>query len=299
MSMTRRDFVRGGVAAFTVGFAAPRFLSRPGAGPGPVAPQPRRPLSERRQRRAQHADSLHRPAVLRAPSDACDPRRQRAADRLRQSPAARSGLHPRLTGLRTIFNAGRLAIVQRTGYPNSSRSHFEGTDIWSTGDPASAAGNGMAGTLSRSAAVARRSADRRGPRSARFRGRCWRARSACRRFPTRSSTRLRVPNGGDRRAVRAPERAAHLVAPPGRSAAPGLRERDLRRRRSPRSTASDWSPPTGRRSRIRTTVSRSRSGRSPARWQIRSAPACSGSRPAGSTRTPDRARTRRTAPTPT
>ena len=27
MSMTRRDFVRGGVAAFTVGFAAPRFLS--------------------------------------------------------------------------------------------------------------------------------------------------------------------------------------------------------------------------------------------------------------------------------
>src|SRR5438132_1989779 len=35
------------------------------------------------------------------------------------------GLHPRLAGLRSIFNEGRLAIVQRTGYPNSSRSHFE------------------------------------------------------------------------------------------------------------------------------------------------------------------------------
>ena len=27
MAMTRRDFVRGGVAAFTVGFAAPSFLT--------------------------------------------------------------------------------------------------------------------------------------------------------------------------------------------------------------------------------------------------------------------------------
>ena len=55
------------------------------------------------------------------------------------------GLHPRLTGLRTIFNAGRLAFIQRTGYENSSRSHFEGTDIWSTGDPRSPQGNGWLG----------------------------------------------------------------------------------------------------------------------------------------------------------
>jgi len=45
------------------------------------------------------------------------------------------GLHPRLTGLRTIFDAGRLALIQRTGYENQSRSHFFGTDIWSTADP--------------------------------------------------------------------------------------------------------------------------------------------------------------------
>ena len=55
------------------------------------------------------------------------------------------GLNPRLTGLRTIFNAGRLAIIQRTGYANSSRSHFQGTDIWSTGDPASPQGAGWLG----------------------------------------------------------------------------------------------------------------------------------------------------------
>src|SRR5262245_59963247 len=39
------------------------------------------------------------------------------------------GLHPRLGGLLNAFNEGRLALVQRTGYPNSSRSHFEATDI--------------------------------------------------------------------------------------------------------------------------------------------------------------------------
>jgi len=55
------------------------------------------------------------------------------------------GLNPRLGGLKSIFDAGRLAIVQRTGYPNSSRSHFQGTDIWSTGDPSSPQGTGWLG----------------------------------------------------------------------------------------------------------------------------------------------------------
>src|SRR5207247_2036177 len=45
------------------------------------------------------------------------------------------GLHPRLTGLKQIFDQGRLAFVQRTGYPNQSRSHFTGSDIWSAADP--------------------------------------------------------------------------------------------------------------------------------------------------------------------
>jgi uncharacterized protein (DUF1501 family) len=55
------------------------------------------------------------------------------------------GLHPRLTGLKSIFDAGRLAIVQRTGYQNSSRSHFLGTDIWSTADPQAPSGTGWLG----------------------------------------------------------------------------------------------------------------------------------------------------------
>src|SRR5262249_46725879 len=55
------------------------------------------------------------------------------------------GLHPRLPGLRTMFNDGRLAIVQRTGYQNSSRSHFQSSDIWNTADPASPSSMGWLG----------------------------------------------------------------------------------------------------------------------------------------------------------
>src|SRR5262245_36579240 len=42
------------------------------------------------------------------------------------------GLHPSLGALRAAWDQGSLAIVQGVGYPNSSRSHFTGTDIWHT-----------------------------------------------------------------------------------------------------------------------------------------------------------------------
>ncbi|MEO6239176.1 MAG: DUF1501 domain-containing protein, partial [Vicinamibacterales bacterium] len=63
----------------------------------------------------------------------------------RDSSGKALGLNPRLTGLRTIFDAGRLAVIQRTGYSNSSRSHFQGTDIWSTADPSAPQGPGWLG----------------------------------------------------------------------------------------------------------------------------------------------------------
>lgn len=144
MSMTRRDFVRGGVAAFTVGFAAPRFLSDLALAQG----QSRRNLVVLYLSGGNDALSTLVPYTdpqyyARRPSLAIP-----AASVLQigaDSSGRALGLHPRLTGLRSIYNAGRLAIVQRTGYPNSSRSHFEGTDIWSTGDPASPQGTGWLG----------------------------------------------------------------------------------------------------------------------------------------------------------
>ena len=40
------------------------------------------------------------------------------------------GLHPSMTGLQTLYNNGKLRLVQAVGYPNPNFSHFRATDIW-------------------------------------------------------------------------------------------------------------------------------------------------------------------------
>lgn len=42
----------------------------------------------------------------------------------------KSGLHPAMTGMQTMFNEGKLGIVQSVGYPAPNFSHFRATDIW-------------------------------------------------------------------------------------------------------------------------------------------------------------------------
>ena len=144
MKVTRRQFVKGGVAAFTVTFAAPEFLSDLARAQGAhtrnlvilylsggndslsmVVPYNDPNYYTRRPTLAVPAGQ-----VLQIGSDA-----SRVA----------LGLHPRLTGLKQIFDQGRLALIQRTGYENQSRSHFLGTDIWSSGDPNNSAAPGWLG----------------------------------------------------------------------------------------------------------------------------------------------------------
>ncbi len=144
MKVTRRQFVKGGAAAFTVTFAAPELLSD---------------LARAQGVRARNLVILY----LGGGNDALstlipytDPsyysRRPTiavpAANVLQVGTDASRvplGLHPRLGGLKQIFDQGRLALIQRTGYPNQTRSHFLGTDIWSTANPSNAAGTGWVG----------------------------------------------------------------------------------------------------------------------------------------------------------
>src|ERR1700712_3219620 len=42
----------------------------------------------------------------------------------------KTGLHPSMTGMQTLYNEGKLAIVQAVGYPSPNFSHFRATDIW-------------------------------------------------------------------------------------------------------------------------------------------------------------------------
>ncbi|MCB0790038.1 MAG: hypothetical protein KDB75_12085, partial [Flavobacteriales bacterium] len=44
-----------------------------------------------------------------------------------------TGLHPAMTGIKDLWDDGKLSIVQGVGYPNPNFSHFRSTDIWETG----------------------------------------------------------------------------------------------------------------------------------------------------------------------
>jgi uncharacterized protein (DUF1501 family) len=43
------------------------------------------------------------------------------------------GLHPKMTGLKGLYDQGQLAVLNAVGYPNPDRSHFRSMDIWQTG----------------------------------------------------------------------------------------------------------------------------------------------------------------------
>jgi len=144
MRVSRRIFIRDGVATVTLGLSAPAFLTAIAQAQG----LPSRRLvvvylgggNDALNTLVSYPDpsyysrrpSIAIPAgqVLQVGSDA----------------AGRTlGLHPRLGGLLNIFNEGHLALVQRTGYANSSRSHFEASDIWGTANPQSYTGSGWLG----------------------------------------------------------------------------------------------------------------------------------------------------------
>jgi uncharacterized protein (DUF1501 family) len=142
--ISRREFLRDGVAAFTVSFAAPAFLSDIALAQGARS----RNLvvvylsggNDALNTVIPYQDPFYysrRPAIAVPAGEVL----QIGSDASKTT----LGLHPRLTGLRTIFNEGRLAVIQRTGYPNSSRSHFQGVDIWGTANPNSTAGVGWLG----------------------------------------------------------------------------------------------------------------------------------------------------------
>jgi uncharacterized protein (DUF1501 family) len=42
------------------------------------------------------------------------------------------GFNPGMTGFKSLFDAGHLAVVNGVGYPNPNRSHFRATEIWQT-----------------------------------------------------------------------------------------------------------------------------------------------------------------------
>jgi uncharacterized protein (DUF1501 family) len=144
MTFTRRQFVKGGISAFTIGFAAPQFLTdlarAQGGGTRNLVVVYLNGGNDALSMLVPYADAdyyARRPTIGVPAAEVL----QIGTDRT----GVVLGLHPALGGLRQVFEIGRLAIIQRTGYQNSSRSHFQGADIMGTADPTSAQGRGWLG----------------------------------------------------------------------------------------------------------------------------------------------------------
>ena len=245
MSMTRRDFVKNGVAAFTFSFAAPAFLSdlarAQGASSRNLVVLDLTGGNDGLSMLVPYTDAFYysRRPTLAIPAGTV---LQVGSD----SSGKALGLHPKLTGLQRHLQPGTLALIQRVGYENSSRSHFSGTDIWSTANPSqhAPAAAGWAAIWRRCRRRSIRSSP--GTRPATRRTRCSRRRCRWRRFraspATRSAARTRATR---RRSSGPPPRASRRTC---RSTSRTSRSSARRcRRRWRRSIASRRSARTSRR----------------------------------------------------
>jgi uncharacterized protein (DUF1501 family) len=144
MPLTRRDFIRGGGTFLASGLALPGLLSAlarlQGASSRNLVVLDLAGGNDALSMLVPYNDPFY---YSRRPTIAVP-----AAQVLQigTDPGGKAlGLHPRLTGLRSLFDQGHVAFIQRVGYENQSRSHFLGTDIWSTADPVSTSGAGWLG----------------------------------------------------------------------------------------------------------------------------------------------------------
>jgi uncharacterized protein (DUF1501 family) len=144
MSVSRRVFIRDGVATVSLSLAAPSFLSA--IAQAQTLPNRRLVVvylgggNDSLNTLIGYRDAAYysrRPSIAVPAGQVLQVGTDAAGNAV--------GLHPRLTGLASIFNEGRLALVQRTGYSNSSRSHFEAFDIWGSANPQSYTGSGWLG----------------------------------------------------------------------------------------------------------------------------------------------------------
>lgn len=136
--MNRRDFVRGGVALVSIGTTAQSLLKGTIAfaaqHPGEVAETGNGKILVLVQL-AGGNDGLN--TVVPIGDSTYHSVRQAIgfADEQLLPLDGGLGLAPQLTGMKGLWDAGRLAVVRGVGYPNQNYSHFKSMAIWQAGDP--------------------------------------------------------------------------------------------------------------------------------------------------------------------
>jgi len=136
--LSRRDFIKGGVALVSIGTTAQSLLK----GAVAFAAQHEGATNPAAAGRililvqlAGGNDGLN--TVVPAGSGAYrSARKTLAIPEEAVLPLAEGyGLHPNLAGLKRAWDEGKLAVVRGVGYPNQDYSHFKSMAIWQAGDP--------------------------------------------------------------------------------------------------------------------------------------------------------------------
>ncbi len=146
--LSRRDFVKGGVALVSIGTTAQSLLKGAVAFAAENGAYTIDPNNKKILIFVQLAGGNDGMSTVVPASDPVY-RSSRSTIGLKEDevlPLAEGfGLHPALTGLKGIWDSGKLAVVRGVGYPNQNYSHFKSMAIWQGGDPEMKLDNGWLG----------------------------------------------------------------------------------------------------------------------------------------------------------
>lgn len=138
MGISRRDFVKGGVSLVTIGTTAGSFLKGAVAfaaqNPGAVLPE----LGGKTLVLVQMAGGNDGLSTLVPYTNGAyqSARPTLGFDAEQVLPLdTEFGLHPNLTGLKSLWDENKLAVIQGVGYPEQNYSHFKSMAIWQRADP--------------------------------------------------------------------------------------------------------------------------------------------------------------------
>lgn len=136
--ISRRDFVKGGVALVSIGTTANSLLK------GAVAFAAQNPADQITPNNgkilvliqmAGGNDGLNTVIPVGDPIYHSVRKAIGVADKDVLPLAEGFGLHPGLAGLKGLWDDGKLAVVRGVGYPDQNYSHFKSMAIWQAGDP--------------------------------------------------------------------------------------------------------------------------------------------------------------------
>jgi uncharacterized protein (DUF1501 family) len=134
MRLRRRDFMRGGVAVFSLGLAGSDLMMRMAEAQGTANPNRDRDILVMIEMNGGN-DGINTVIPFTDPAYyAKRPTLGIPKEKVLEIGSG-LGLHPSMGPMKKLWDAGQLGVIHGCGYPNADQSHFRSMDIWQTAVP--------------------------------------------------------------------------------------------------------------------------------------------------------------------